>query len=208
MFGRGRLNGDVERPPLAGRDRLDHLVGEPQGPPGERAGRLPLGRRFDADDEPVAGALVTAAGPMKLGANSLSRGLGPLVADTAGRVHVSQIDPAVQYALLVTAPRFRGDVAIAWLANPPMNAISPDVIGDLGKVWEEVKSDGEIKAMVIYSSMPVVYSAGADIKAFTKMDESSGRKLLDDMHALLRRMEQSRTVTIAAVNALAREDEI
>ena len=46
----------------------------------------------------------------------------------------------------------RGDgVAIAWLANPPMNAISPEVIGDLGKVWEQVKADDEITAMVIYS---------------------------------------------------------
>ena len=62
-------------------------------------------------------------------------------------------------------------VAIAWLANPPMNAISPDVIGDLGKVWEQVKADDEVKAMVIYSSLPVVYSAGADIKAFSKTDE-------------------------------------
>ena len=61
----------------------------------------------------------------------------------------------------------RGDVAIAWLANPPMNAISPQVIQDLGKVWEEVKADDELKAMVVYSSLPVVFSAGADIKAFT-----------------------------------------
>src|SRR3954452_4281283 len=29
-------------------------------------------------------------------------------------------------------------VAIAWLANAPMNAISPDVIRDLGSVWERV----------------------------------------------------------------------
>src|SRR5262249_47243292 len=64
----------------------------------------------------------------------------------------------------------RGDVAIAWLNNPPMNAISPDVITDLGKVWEQVKADDEIGAMVVYSSLPVVYSAGADIKAFTQMD--------------------------------------
>ena len=45
----------------------------------------------------------------------------------------------------------RGEVAIAWLANPPMNAISPQVIQDLGKVWEEVKADDELKAMVVYS---------------------------------------------------------
>ncbi len=44
----------------------------------------------------------------------------------------------------------RGNVAIAWLANPPMNAISPQVIEDLGTVWEKVKADPEIGAMVIY----------------------------------------------------------
>ena len=33
----------------------------------------------------------------------------------------------------------RGDVAIAWLANVPMNAVSPDVIRDLGAVWERVR---------------------------------------------------------------------
>ena len=73
----------------------------------------------------------------------------------------------------------RGDVAIAWLANPPMNAISPDVIQDLGKVWEEVKADDEMKAMVVYSSLPVVFSAGADIKAFTSMDEAGGAELIN-----------------------------
>ena len=69
----------------------------------------------------------------------------------------------------------RGEVAIAWLANPPMNAISPQVIKDLGAVWERVKEAGEIGAMVIASSNPVVFSAGADIKAFTRMDEPAAR---------------------------------
>ena len=35
----------------------------------------------------------------------------------------------------------RGDVAIAWLMNPPMNAISPKVIEDLGIVWDKVKAE-------------------------------------------------------------------
>ena len=98
----------------------------------------------------------------------------------------------------------RGEVAIAWLANPPMNAISPDVIADLGKAWEEVKSDDGVKAMVVYSSMPVVYSAGADIKAFTKMDTpEKGAELVNTGHALLRELGQSQKSTIAAVNAIA-----
>ena len=82
----------------------------------------------------------------------------------------------------------RGDVAIAWLANPPMNAISPQVIKDLGTVWERVKGSGEIGALVIASSIPVVFSAGADIKAFTQMDESGGEELIHSGHALLRDM--------------------
>jgi enoyl-CoA hydratase / 3-hydroxyacyl-CoA dehydrogenase len=98
----------------------------------------------------------------------------------------------------------RGDVAIAWLANPPMNAISPDVIADLGKVWERVKADHELKAMVVYSALPVVYSAGADIKAFTKMDSpEKGAELINDGHSLLRELGQSSVSTVAAVNAIA-----
>jgi enoyl-CoA hydratase/3-hydroxyacyl-CoA dehydrogenase len=97
----------------------------------------------------------------------------------------------------------RGDVAIAWLANLPMNAISPDVIRDLGTVWERVKSSGEIGAMVIASSVPVVFSAGADIKAFTQMDEASGEELIHTAHALFRELGEGRVATIAAVNAIA-----
>ena len=85
-----------------------------------------------------------------------------------------------------------------------MNAISPQVIEDLGAVWEQVKADDDIKAMVIYSSIPVVFSAGADIKAFSKMDSpEKGAKLIDDGHALLKELGENRVSTVAAVNAIA-----
>jgi enoyl-CoA hydratase/3-hydroxyacyl-CoA dehydrogenase len=97
----------------------------------------------------------------------------------------------------------RGEVAIAWLANAPMNAVSPDVIRDLGAVWERVKASDGLGAMVIASSVPIVFSAGADIKAFTQMDEGGGEELINSAHAMLREFGQSRVATIAAVNALA-----
>ena len=97
----------------------------------------------------------------------------------------------------------RGDVAIAWLANAPMNAVSPQVIKDLGQVWEKVKANDEIGAMVIASSIPVVFSAGADLKAFTQMDESSGAELIESGHALLADLGQAKVATIAAVNSIA-----
>jgi enoyl-CoA hydratase / 3-hydroxyacyl-CoA dehydrogenase len=98
----------------------------------------------------------------------------------------------------------RGDgVAIAWLANGQMNSISPSVIEDLGKVWAQVKQSGAVRALVIASSNPFLYSAGADIKAFTAMDEAGGEKLIHEAHALFRELGREGIATIAAVNGLA-----
>jgi enoyl-CoA hydratase/3-hydroxyacyl-CoA dehydrogenase len=96
----------------------------------------------------------------------------------------------------------RGEVAIAWLANGLMNSVSPQVVEDLGKVWKHVESSG-VRALVVASSNPLLFCAGADIKAFTQMDEAGGRELLEGMHGLLRDWERSAVVTIAAVNGLA-----
>ena len=97
----------------------------------------------------------------------------------------------------------RGELAIAWLDNPPANSISPAVVEALQKTWEAVSASGQIRALVFTSSNPMLFCAGADIKAFTTMDAAAGKSLLDQMHALLRGMETSSIATIAAVNALA-----
>jgi enoyl-CoA hydratase/3-hydroxyacyl-CoA dehydrogenase len=95
-------------------------------------------------------------------------------------------------------------VAIAWLANGQMNSIAPQVIEDLGKIWAHVKSPGSgVHALVIASSNPFLYSAGADIKAFTSMDEAGGEQLIHTAHALFRELGSEGIATIAAVNGLA-----
>jgi enoyl-CoA hydratase/3-hydroxyacyl-CoA dehydrogenase len=97
----------------------------------------------------------------------------------------------------------RGDgVAIAWLANGQMNAISPDFIADLEKVWAKVRDSG-VRALVIASSNPLLFSAGADIKAFTSLDQSGGEDLLGRTHALTRELTSGPVATIAAVNGIA-----
>jgi enoyl-CoA hydratase/3-hydroxyacyl-CoA dehydrogenase len=97
----------------------------------------------------------------------------------------------------------RERVAIAWLDRPPANSISPEVVQALASVWEQVAGRPEIRSLVFASANPMLFCAGADIKAFTAMDEAGGRELLDRMHGLLREMERSSVVTIAAVNAAA-----
>ncbi|HEY6398397.1 MAG TPA: enoyl-CoA hydratase-related protein, partial [Solirubrobacteraceae bacterium] len=97
----------------------------------------------------------------------------------------------------------RADVAIAWIDRPPANSISPEVVAALQRVWDAVTGDPDARALVIASANPVLFCAGADIKAFTTMDGATGRQLLDQMHELLRSMERSSITTIAAVGALA-----
>jgi enoyl-CoA hydratase/3-hydroxyacyl-CoA dehydrogenase len=97
----------------------------------------------------------------------------------------------------------RGEgVAIAWLAHGQMNSVSPQVVVDLEKVWRRVGEAG-VRSLVIASSNPFLYSAGADIKSFTTMDESSGAELIDRAHALFKELGSGRVATIAAVNGLA-----
>jgi enoyl-CoA hydratase / 3-hydroxyacyl-CoA dehydrogenase len=97
----------------------------------------------------------------------------------------------------------RDRVAIAWLDRPPANSISPEVVAALRSVWETVTGSGQVRTLVIASANPMLFCAGADIKAFTGMDAAAGGELLNDMHGLLRELESSSVVTIAAVNAAA-----
>jgi len=112
-----------------------------------------------------------------------------------------QPDPEQPAELVKLETRADG-VAIAWLAHGQMNSISPQVAGDLAKVWRAAKAAG-VRALVIASSNPFLFSAGADIKAFTTLDAASGAQLLEETHALFREMGSDGTATIAAVNGLA-----
>jgi enoyl-CoA hydratase/3-hydroxyacyl-CoA dehydrogenase len=100
---------------------------------------------------------------------------------------------------------FRGDeIAIAWLDSPPANALGPQVVDGLLKVWGEISSPpSQARALIIASPNPALFSAGADIKAFTQWDAESGRGHLEKIQGLGREMERSRIVTIAAVNGTA-----
>src|SRR5919197_4065194 len=70
------------------------------------------------------------------------------------------------------------DVAIAWLNRPPANPMSPQLLRELGEVWSEV--DGNVRALVIASSNPFTFSAGADIKEFTNMKpDEEGAAMLE-----------------------------
>jgi enoyl-CoA hydratase/3-hydroxyacyl-CoA dehydrogenase len=95
----------------------------------------------------------------------------------------------------------RDSTAIAWLDRPPANPISIRVVEGLERIWDFVDGAESVRALVVASASPMLFCAGADIKAFTTMDLEAGRDLLERIHRLFRAMERSSVVTIAAVNA-------
>jgi enoyl-CoA hydratase/3-hydroxyacyl-CoA dehydrogenase len=96
----------------------------------------------------------------------------------------------------------RNDIAIAWLNRPPANPLSPQAVRDLIDLWKAVES--KVRVLVLASSNIFTFSAGADIKEFTKMTpDTAGADLLAEAHRFMRAMEQSSTVTVAAVNSIA-----
>jgi enoyl-CoA hydratase / 3-hydroxyacyl-CoA dehydrogenase len=97
----------------------------------------------------------------------------------------------------------RGGTAIAWLDRPPANSIAPEVVQALRGLWDQIAGAGSVRALVIASANPMLFCAGADIKGFATMEAAAGKDLLNEMHALLREMETSQVVTVAAVNGLA-----
>lgn len=97
----------------------------------------------------------------------------------------------------------RGNVAIAWLAQKPVNPISPALVRDLTAVHAKVEADDHVRALVIASSTNAIWSAGADLKAFAAMNPEETEQHVDNTLAMMRGLEKGRTVTIAAVNGAA-----
>jgi enoyl-CoA hydratase / 3-hydroxyacyl-CoA dehydrogenase len=97
----------------------------------------------------------------------------------------------------------RGDVAIAWLDRPPANSLAPEVLEAMTELWEHVTASRAIRVLVFASANPILFCAGADIKAFQRLDATTCRAMVDSAHGLFGAFAAGPVVTIAAVNAAA-----
>src|SRR5689334_3318203 len=137
MLGTGMVPGPFARADLRG---LDEVLGAMETAAGEWG---------EAFEPPLILRRLVAQG--RLGAKS-GQGFYPY----------PQPDPGYEQAPVKLDTR--GDVAIAWLDNPPANSISPEVVDGLQAVWDAVEGSGT-RALILASPNPALFCAGADIKA-------------------------------------------
>lgn len=84
-----------------------------------------------------------------------------------------------------------------------LNALNKDVFTDLNKALDEIKSNAEIKSVIITGAGPKAFVAGADISEFNALNKQEAMALAKRGQDTFARIENSSKPIVAAVNGFA-----
>lgn len=94
-------------------------------------------------------------------------------------------------------------VALLTIQKPPANALSSALIRDIDEKLNEIENDSDIKAVVLKGEGKF-FSAGADIKEFTALQDASDyQSLSENGQKIFARIEQFSIPVIAAIHGAA-----
>ena len=97
----------------------------------------------------------------------------------------------------------KNNVAYLTIQSPPANALSSQIIKDIDKHLTEIEANPEVKAVVLHGEGRF-FSAGADIKEFTSMQEASDYESLAlNGQKVFQRIEDFKLPVIAAIHGAA-----
>jgi len=105
--------------------------------------------------------------------------------------------------LTTLAYEVKQHVAVLTIKSPPANALSTSLLNDLDKRLDEIENDNNVKA-VILNGEGKFFSAGADIKEFTSLQNASDYESLSEKgQDLFKRIEHYTIPVIAAIHGAA-----
>lgn len=109
---------------------------------------------------------------------------------------------APRYETLKVAREDDGQILIVTLDRPEKrNAISRQMVDELHAVLDELEGDPDVRAVVLQSSSPKVFAAGADIAEL--VDRSRADALLRINARIFRRIEEQPIPVVAAIRGYA-----
>lgn len=94
----------------------------------------------------------------------------------------------------------QGAVGQISLHRAPVNAYNAQFARELDEAVEAARADDGVRAVVVTSTVPKFFCAGADIKFFQSSTLTEKEKFILHMHEVLRRIELTPKVFIAAIN--------
>ncbi|MFX1537445.1 MAG: enoyl-CoA hydratase/isomerase family protein [Promethearchaeota archaeon] len=96
------------------------------------------------------------------------------------------------------------DIGIIKLNRPEVyNIVNKPMIREIDALFDEIKDDQYIKAVVIASNSDKAFCTGMDLKNASKLTPEETKKLLELGQALYQKIEEFPKPVIAAINALA-----
>jgi enoyl-CoA hydratase len=92
-------------------------------------------------------------------------------------------------------------IATVTIDNPPANALTDELYGELDRVVTELDLDDATRAVVFASAHPDVFVAGADVKRMRQYDFRRGAvtRKIDLVHASFLRVQRLAKPTVAAI---------
>jgi len=94
-------------------------------------------------------------------------------------------------------------IATLTIQSPPANALSSKLLDDLSEKLDEIEKDGTVKAIILKGEGKF-FSAGADIKEFTSLQNASDyQSLAEHGQKLFDRIEHLSQPVIAAIHGAA-----
>lgn len=89
------------------------------------------------------------------------------------------------------------------LDNPPANSYNRKFMEELGEAIIGAADDGDAKVVVVRSSSPKFFSAGADVKTFAQQDAEDSEAMIEVAHQALGRIASIPKVFIALIQGHA-----
>ena len=84
-----------------------------------------------------------------------------------------------------------------------LNALNAQVITDLESVFAAIRTDEDVRAVILTGAGEKSFVAGADIRRFTELDSESGYQFARRGQTVFDSIEQQRKPVVAAVNGYA-----
>lgn len=96
-----------------------------------------------------------------------------------------------------------GNAAIITINRPPANALSFELIREIGNLLDQIEQDSEVRAVLIHGEGRF-FSAGADIKEFTEIDNGEEfSRLAENGQDVFEKVENFPKPIIAAIHGAA-----
>jgi enoyl-CoA hydratase/carnithine racemase len=97
-------------------------------------------------------------------------------------------------------------VCRATIDHPPINLLDVPLMGEIGRLTQEVEADRDVRVLIVDSADPEFFIAHADVELIRRLptDDTSLHDDLSPFHALMERFRTLPQATIAVIEGICR----